>query len=648
MGRVARASQKEKNMTLFRQFAIMLAIFTSILLLIVVSINFQSAKSEAKERLYDEAKNSATTLSLTLGSVNGDIDAMKVMISANFDSGNYSKIALIDIEQKSIFERVNESSEPKIPLWFKNLLDIQAPNAFANVSAGWNQIGILEVVANTNAMEVELYKNFKKLLTLFIGALVGGFVVLYFILYYVLKPLKEIHKQAIAVGNNQFLLQEKIPYIVELKDIVMAINSMVTKLKTIFETSTKELKALKESEYTDKDTKLKNRTYFVEILKEHLGEEAIFMGGSNVFIHLEGVAQANAKLGRLKINELYLKLIEIFKRYSKTVDESLVVRMAGVEFSILLPNTNLDESTQIVKNIQKDAIKVIQAFGIDSEEFYLVFGIYEYTHKNSIGEFFAASDDALSQATLFDDKIFAKKSLQNDAPIMGKEEWRETIIDSIHNDKFECKFWDSVDKQSNKTIHKIATITLNIDEKRFFNYAAIMSHAIQSQLVVELYGYIINKLFKKQTQLDQEMVYAFRLPKEFLEHKDAFEFLERAFSSNTLSKNIIIELSDRFLHSDSIYIYKTIKLLKAYNVNIGVYDFIGESSDFNYLELARVKYIKMEAGFIISQSHEVLNSIKTMANSLNITLIATGVNTQELLDKVINKEVFIVQGAVNK
>lgn len=635
-------------MTLFRQFAIMLAIFTSILLLVVVSINFQSAKSEAKERLYDEAKNSATTLSLTLGSVNGDIDAMKVMISANFDSGNYSKIALVDIEQKSIFERVNESNEPKVPLWFKKLLNIQPPNAFANVSAGWNQVGILEVVANTNSMEVELYKNFKKLIALFIGALGGGFVVLYFILYYVLKPLKDIHKQAVAVGNNQFLLQEKIPYIIELKDIVIAINSMVTKLKTIFETSTKELKALKENEYTDKDTKLKNRTYFVEILREHLGEEAIFLGGTNIFIHLEGVAQANAKLGRIKINELYLKLVDIFKKYTQNVDESLVIRMGGVEFSLLLPNATINESTQIAKNIQQDALQVIREFGLDDNEFYLVFGIYEYNYKNSISEFFAASDDALSQATLFDEKIFAKKSSQDDTLTMGKEEWRKTIIDSIHNDKFECKFWDSVDKKSDKTIHKIATITLKFSQNQVFSYAAIMSHAIHSQLVVELYEYMLSKLFKKQAQLDKEILYAFRLPKEFLEHKDAFVFLEKIFKLNSLSKNIIIELSDRFLNSDSIYVYKTIELLKNHNVNIGVYDFIGESDDFNYLELARVKYIKMEASFIISQSHEVLNSIKAIANSLNIVLIATGVNTQELLGKVMQQEVFIVQGAINK
>ena len=105
-------------MTLFKQIAILLSIFLLIVLTTVLTLNFQSANESAQDRLYEDAKNTATSLSLSLGSANGDISMMSTMINANFDSGNYRYISLVDVDNTLIYDRSIESDLSNIPNWF--------------------------------------------------------------------------------------------------------------------------------------------------------------------------------------------------------------------------------------------------------------------------------------------------------------------------------------------------------------------------------------------------------------------------------------------------------------------------------------------------------------------------------------------------
>ena len=68
MGSTKNQHVKEKNMTLFKQIALMLSLFLIIILTTVLILNFKSANQSVQDRLYEDAKNTATSLSLSLGS----------------------------------------------------------------------------------------------------------------------------------------------------------------------------------------------------------------------------------------------------------------------------------------------------------------------------------------------------------------------------------------------------------------------------------------------------------------------------------------------------------------------------------------------------------------------------------------------------
>ena len=122
-------------MTLFKQIALILSLLLITILATVLTLNFQSANESVQDRLYEDAKNTATSLSLSLGTANGDISMMSTMINANFDSGNYSYISLVDVDNVMLYERIAEYEQLELPQWFLATTTIEAPVASANVSA---------------------------------------------------------------------------------------------------------------------------------------------------------------------------------------------------------------------------------------------------------------------------------------------------------------------------------------------------------------------------------------------------------------------------------------------------------------------------------------------------------------------------------
>ena len=233
-------------MTLFKQIAAMISIFLLIILMTVLTLNFQSANKGVQDSLYEDAKNTASSLSLSLGSANGDISMMSTMINANFDSGTYKKISLIDVENVVLYERKIETDIVDVPKWFTDTIKITAPVAFANVSNGWQQVGVLNVQSDVAFAYKQLYTILIDLLVSFSIIAFVAFIVLYLILHAILQPLAEVQKQAEAVIGNKFIIQEKVPYTKEFKDVVLGMNNMVSKVKIMFEKGNEELRRQKE------------------------------------------------------------------------------------------------------------------------------------------------------------------------------------------------------------------------------------------------------------------------------------------------------------------------------------------------------------------------------------------------------------------
>jgi len=632
-------------MTLFRQIALILSIFLIIILGTVLTLNFQSANQSVQDRLYEDAKNTASSLSLSLGSANGDISMMSTMINANFDSGTYRKITLIDIEEAILYERKNESEVVDVPEWFLNLISIKAPVASANVSAGWSQVGILNVQSDATYAYVQLYTILKSLLLSFTIIAIIGLIVLNLLLHAVLRPLKEVQKQAAAVIKNEFIIQERIPYTKEFKDVVLGMNTMVTKVKAMFDKGNEELQQHKELEYLDKTTGLRNRKYLIDRLPEYLKVDSTSKGGTSIIVALSGMIEANEKLGRRDVDKLFSEIADIFRHSSRIYKNSIVARMNGTEFTILLPDCPNEDAISLANNIYTSATDLIEEYELNNEETFISIGLYEYSHMDSIAQLLSHSDNALAQAKFNKTHIHLEKA-EEAVEVMGKEAWKLIINQAINKNRFNFTSWAVVDAKEKKLVHNVLSINLTLDKHTAYSYAKFMAPAIQAGLSCDIYKNVVHMLLKTPDMVLSASTYSLRLPSEYLELQETYNEISNLLraSASTLPFKLIIELPDRMVRKDSKYIKLYKELFEQYNIDIGIFEFIGESDDYQYLQELRPVYIKGESTYFLTQSAQSLSALRMITDSIGISLIAVGVMEMDVTNELKKKHITIIQG----
>ena len=632
-------------MTLFKQIALALSLLLITILTTVLVINFQSANKSVQERLYEDAKNTASSLSLSLGTAQGDLSVMSTMINANFDSGTYHYISLVDVDDEILYERKSEVQQLDVPQWFLNMFDIEAPLASANVSAGWSQVGLLNVQSDVSYAYTQLYTISKNLLILFGIISAVGLLLLNLLLAAILKPLKEVQRQAEAVIQNEFILQEKIPYTKEFKDVVLGMNNMVSKVKSMFDKANEELKRQKEKEYIDPTTKLKNRKYLIDKLPQYLKIDANYKTGVSIMIAFSGMIEANEKIGHKKVDTLYKNLADMFLDESKSFKEAIVSRMNGTEFALFLPNATDEKSLILANTILERSKKMIREEELQEDKTFLSIGLYEYNHKESISSLLAQSDTALAQAKLQKENIYLINA-DEITEVMGKEAWRDVIVDAIKNNKFEFISWLVVDSKAKQIAHHVLSIRLVANKETTYSYAQFMAIANQIGMSNDIYSSVLQQLFKNPDASLKNTTCSLRLPYDFLLLSTSYDELSKLIKKymHKLPFKLIIEMPDKLVNSNSELINDYKMLFDKYGVDMGIFEFIGDCADYNYLQDMRPVYIKAESDYFLSQNEQSLNALKQITDTIDISLIATSVMSEETLKDLQRKEIDIIQG----
>ncbi len=647
MGSTQTQHEKETNMTLFKQIALILSILLLTILTTVLNLNYQAANTTVQDRLYEDAKNTASSLSLSLGSANGDISMMSTMINANFDSGTYSFISLYDVDDVLIYERKSESEQLDVPTWFSNITKIEAPVASANVSAGWSQVGILNVQSDVGYAYRQLYSILKGLLVSFSIIAIVGLIILNLLLVAILKPLKEVQKQAEAVIRNEFIIQESIPYTKEFRDVVLGMNNMVAKVKAMFDKGNRELQRQKELEYIDQTTKLRNRKYLIDKLPEYLKVDARAKNGMIMMIALSGAIEANEALGRKKVDDLFNDIADIFRTETEDFEDVIIARMNGTEFSILIPKCTTMQGALIAETVITSSLFVIKKYELNSDETFLSLGLYEYNHTQSIGEVLSHVDNALAQAKFKEWNIHLAKA-EDSVEVMGKDAWRTLLLDVIKRNNFKFVSWSVVNAQTKKIIHNVLSLNIKVDEDTTYYFGQFMAPANQVGLSDDIYENVLDMMFKTPDSSLQNDTYSLRLPYEYLSQIGTYDRMKTLFGvyALTLPFRLIIEIPDKLASQNSELVQDYKRLFERYQIEMGIFEFIGESKDYQYLQDLRPVYIKGEPSYFISQSEQSLSALRLITDSLGISIIATGVMNMDTLEQLEAKDVHIVQGRV--
>jgi diguanylate cyclase (GGDEF)-like protein len=620
------------------------------ILITVMSINYQTAKDNMIENLYQTTVNNMSSITNKIASTGSEPALIRSIIDSEFDSGYYKLIKFITNDSSFTYKQKDIDPVAGVPKWFVNFANIDIKPVTEDVTSGWSIIGQVTVEADAGVIYKALYQTFVKLLYLFAIFAIVSLILLNILLHYILKPLTRIQHQAEAITKNKFVIEKKKPYIKEFRKVSNAMNVMVKKVEEIFNKANEAALYNRELLYNDPVTKLFNRRYLMLKLPELVQLETKNDGGSIIFLALDGAEILNQHLGRQEADEFFHALAEILSEECEDIEEKVIARVNGTEFILMLPNCESYMSHAISRDIFDRFLELLETKEIDTQEMNMNIGIYRYRPDVAVGDLLTRADDALTKAKADERKNVYVYEDKNSKKALPKEQWRDILEESIEKNHFSLKFWPTIDVTSNEMIHKVMTFTIADTKDKKFCYGDFIAPAITLGLVGKMYVVVLKDLLTtKHTELTGSIC-SIRLSNEFLKDSNAFDELSSLFQTyaKKLNFKLCLEVSNTFAINNVATVKGFADLFKKYNFGFSINSFTLESGGFAYLKELNPEFIKADVSFLLDQTKESMNNLEVVTKSLGIEIIATYVKNKEELDAL--KEIGInkVQGPISE
>lgn len=320
-------------MSLIKQ--LWLAIILTVALATAGSFIFSvlSSKQTLTQQMQTKNIDNANALALSISQMEKDPTTIELLMSAQFDSGHYRSIRLVDPENNVINEVINDTSKTQAPVWFQKLVPIEATPGIAEIQNGWKQFGTLSVESDANFAYDQLWHASLKILgwALFLG-LVACFIGAK-VLKKILTPLDSVVEQAEAIGDHRFITIPE-PNTLEFKTVVYAMNKLSNRIKnTVFEESAR-LEALRFEIDFDPVTSLMNHDFFIKKANASITHEEYFDHGVIVVTKLTNLSTMDEHLGTDVTNQLLKKIGNALQNECQESAASFAGRINGTDFTV--------------------------------------------------------------------------------------------------------------------------------------------------------------------------------------------------------------------------------------------------------------------------------------------------------------------------
>ncbi|MFD2442958.1 EAL domain-containing protein [Bacillus sp. CGMCC 1.16607] len=399
--------------------------------------------------------------------------------------------------------------------------------------------------------------------------------------------------------------------------------------------------------YEDELTGLPNRHAFIEKVSSMMDDSKLNINLSLLLININRFKNVNDTLGT-EIGDFVLKVVA---ERLRLFDHSLgfIARIGPDEFVIMTENKS------DMKEYAKKLVKVMEE-PIRGEElkFHISVSIGITSIDKYIGdeEFITQANIALAEAkkselpfVLFDPnmsrKLLEKVALEND------------LRRAINQEELSLYYQPQVNSCTGKMIGVEALVRWNHPENGIVSPGKFIPIAEETGLIVPIGKWVINEACRqmKEWQLKgyPSMKISVNLSFRQFFQEDLIETVSDALQNSGLDPQFLeLEITESMTINVNLAI-KILNQLKELGVSIAVDDFGTGYSSLSYLNKYPIDLLKIDQSFIrninIDKNYEVLlGTIISMAQHLNLELIAEGVETVEQVNFLKEKQCLGIQG----
>jgi len=644
-------------MTLYRQLVVFTLLLFVVLFLGAWLAKLESTRSFLLDQLESHAQDTATSLGLSISqySIDNDKTAIESMINAVFDRGYYRTVRYTDNRGNIIIDRELDITIENVPQWFIHLVPLKTPEATANVMAGWLQAGSVYVKSHPGYAYKTLWENVVRMSLWF---LVCGIIVLLaggFGLRMLLKPLVLVERQADALCKKKYEIQEKLPKTKELRRVVEAMNRMTGKVKEMFEEQVTIAEGFRKHAYHDTLTRLGNRRYFESQLTAQLDRRDSTAKGIVFLVQINDLHELNQQRGLQAGDELLQKVAVVLQEAMNQYVGSVLARLTGGDFGIFVPEASSWDAENIADSINTKLNQLaVEQLTLTDNVGHV--GAVSYESPTTLSRLLSEADLALRSAQQSGPNRYEVHSLTEEIEKMplGQQQWKETIEQALSERRISL-FAQPVVNTSDKTqiIHLEIFSRIINEDNTLLNAGVFMPFAERLHLV----SYLDRIVLEEAMQIDPARLSVGRVAvnispaslqnssfKKWIEHilqnfpanapRFSFEFAEFGAVQN---QDLIKEFS---------------VVVRQYGHQVGLDHYGHCFSHLGYLKTLRPDYVKIDRAYTgelkdeDSDSLFFIGALCSVAHSLDITVIAEGVETEQQWDLLRKLNLDAIQGYI--
>lgn len=390
-----------------------------------VVVHTDAMRETLQTQLRLKNADNATAIALVLSQQKGDAALMELVMAAQYDTGFYRRMRFVGADGTQTFLRETTSRPMDAPGWFERALPIEAAAGVAQVSDGWRALGRVEVQSQDSFAHDELWHAVQRAAAAMavvglLAALAGAVIV-----NRIRRPLELTVEQARSLERGEYVTVAE-PSVPELRRVARAMNSMVTRLKLVFEGQATQVETLRRQANNDALTGLSNRAHFMGQLGTVLHREDGSAEGGLVLLRVLDLAGLNRALGHETTDRLIQAIAQALQAYTQRVKGCFVGRLNGSDFALCLPVGGVAEET--ARALAEGLRVVLPAFG---QQAAVAAGAVELLRGMPTAELMAMADLALARAEAQGPFAVATTGETGGLTKLGEAGWRRSIHEAL-------------------------------------------------------------------------------------------------------------------------------------------------------------------------------------------------------------------------
>lgn len=432
----------------------------------------------------------------------------------------------------------------------------------------------------------------------------------------------------------------------EFRHVADNVNSMVDRLNG-------QAEALRHRAFHDHLTNLPNRRYSWEHLNTMVNEAKQQNAmGALMFIDLDNFKEVNDTLGHLAGDEL---LQQVSQRLCKVLQANdTVARLGGDEFTIItdllrdkahaesIANKLLAQFSEPY-NIQGQSLRVTASIGVS---------IFPQDGDNA-EILLRNADSAMYQAKKEGKNCFSFYHLKMTQDVSERFLLTDQIHEALSSNQFELYYQPQLCVESLNVVGAEALIRWNHPEKGLVSPDQFIPYAEESGLINLIGVWVIKQACQQMVEWQTAgidigtmaiNVSARQLDEAFI-NVVGFIFKETGCDPNCIE----FEITESALMENPERSKNALYSLRELGISLSIDDFGTGYSSLSYLKLLPISKLKIDRSFIRDIEHDdndkaITRAIIGLGQSLNIEVIAEGVETQQQLAYLRQEECAMMQG----